>query len=141
MRRSRVFLVLFALAAALLSWHPAQAQKITGTITGTVTDSSGAAVSGATVTITNTATNKVQTATTDAQGGYTFAELPESTYTVEIKATQLQRSELVFIASNRSFLARGERPRRLRPEPEEPHHGSLHAGHMVEPGLQRWLLG
>ena len=58
MRRSRVFLVLIAIAAALLSWHPAHAQKITGTITGTVTDTSGAAVPGATVTITNTATNK-----------------------------------------------------------------------------------
>ncbi|QNI30670.1 carboxypeptidase regulatory-like domain-containing protein [Alloacidobacterium dinghuense] len=90
MRRSRVFLVLIALAAALLSWHPAHAQKITGTITGTVTDSSGAAVSGATVTITNTATNKVQAVTTDPQGGYTVAELPESTYTVEIKATGFQ---------------------------------------------------
>src|SRR5262249_10566780 len=90
MRRSRVFLVLFALAAALLSWHPAQAQKITGTITGTVTDTSGAAVPGATVTINNTATNKVQTATTDAQGGYTFAELPESTYQVEVKANGFQ---------------------------------------------------
>ena len=86
MRRSRVFLVLIALAALFLSWHPAQAQKITGTISGTVTDAIGAAVSGATVTVTNTATNKIQTVTTDAQGGYTVAELPESSYTVEVKA-------------------------------------------------------
>ncbi len=92
MRRSRVLLVLFALAAALLSWHPAHAQKITGSIAGTVTDSSGAAVPGAAVTVTNTATNKIYRVTTDAQGGYTVAELPESTYQVEVKATGFQDS-------------------------------------------------
>jgi hypothetical protein len=90
MRRSRVFLVLIAITAVFLLWHPAYAQKITGAITGTVTDSSGAAVPGATVTITNTATNKVQTVTTDSQGGYTVAELPESTYQVEVKGTGFQ---------------------------------------------------
>ncbi|MGC1295709.1 MAG: carboxypeptidase-like regulatory domain-containing protein, partial [Alloacidobacterium sp.] len=68
MRRSRVLLVLFALAAALLSWHPAHAQKITGSIAGTVTDSSGAAVPGAAVTVTNTATNKIYRVTTEAPG-------------------------------------------------------------------------
>ena len=92
MKRSRVFLVLIALAAAILSWHPAHAQKITGAITGTVTDSSGAAVSGATVTITNTATNKIYNVTTDSQGGYTVPELPESTYQVEVKGTGFQNS-------------------------------------------------
>lgn len=90
MRRTRVFLVLFALVAAFMPWRPAQAQKITGAITGTVTDSTGAAVPGATVTITNTATSKVYTVTTDAQGGYTVAELPESTYLVEVKANGFQ---------------------------------------------------
>src|SRR5580698_673045 len=92
MRRSRVLLVLIAIAAVFFTWHPAQAQKITGAITGTVTDSSGAAVPNATVTVTNTATNKIYTVTTDAQGGYTVAELPESTYQVEIKATGFENS-------------------------------------------------
>src|SRR5271168_3591606 len=103
MRRSRVFLVLIALAAAFLSWHPAHAQKITGTITGTVTDTSGAAVPGAAVTITNTATNKTSTLTTDSQGGYTFAELPESAYQVEVKATGFEnfitKSVVVHVAT------------------------------------------
>src|ERR1700754_550262 len=92
MRRSPVFLVLIAIAAALLLWHPAYAQKITGTISGTITDASGAAVPSATVTVTNTETNKAYTVTTDAQGSYTVAELPESTYQVEIKATGFQDS-------------------------------------------------
>ena len=90
MRRSRVLLVLVAVAAALLLWSQAYAQKITGAITGTVTDVSGAAVPGATVTVTNTATNKTYEVTTDSQGGYTVTELPESTYKVEVKATGFQ---------------------------------------------------
>ena len=87
MRRSRVFLVLIAFAAAFLLWLPAHAQKITGTITGSISDTSGAAVSGASVTVTNTATNKVYEVTTDAQGSYTVTELPDSTYRVDVKAT------------------------------------------------------
>jgi hypothetical protein len=92
MRRSRALLALVCLAAAIFFWHPAFAQKITGAISGTVTDTTGAAVPGATVTITNTATNKVYTVTTDSQGGYTVPELPESTYTVDVKAPNFKES-------------------------------------------------
>jgi hypothetical protein len=91
MRRSRSLLVLACLTAIFL-WRPALAQKITGAISGTVTDSSGAAVPNATVTITNTATSKVYTVTTDSQGGYTVPELPESTYTVDVKAPNFKES-------------------------------------------------
>jgi hypothetical protein len=72
-----------ALLMGLLSAH---AQKLTGTISGTVTDNSGAAIPGATVKVTNTATSKTFTATTDAQGNYTVPELPDSTYDVAISA-------------------------------------------------------
>jgi len=90
MRRQHIYLALIALATVFLLWHPAFAQRITGSIAGTVTDTSGAAVPSATVTVTNTATNKIYTATTDSQGGYTFADLPESTYQVEVKAANFK---------------------------------------------------
>ncbi|HEY1580688.1 MAG TPA: carboxypeptidase regulatory-like domain-containing protein [Terracidiphilus sp.] len=92
MRRSRVLLTLVVIAVALLLSYPAHAQKITGTISGAVTDVGGAAVSGAAVTVTNTATSRVYTVTSDAQGGYTVSDLPESTYRVEVKATGFQNS-------------------------------------------------
>jgi hypothetical protein len=57
------------------------------TLTGTVTDSSGAAVSGATVTIHDENKNSdVSTVTTDQTGVYTAPNLPFGTYTVTIKA-------------------------------------------------------
>jgi hypothetical protein len=61
------------------------AQQYSGTITGTVTDSSGAAVPGASVTATNKGNGSVYTATTSEQGVYTFAQLPVGTYNVDVK--------------------------------------------------------
>jgi hypothetical protein len=51
-------------------------------ITGTVTDPSGAVIPGATVTLTDTETNKVLTTTSDANGLYTFNALPPSRFTI-----------------------------------------------------------
>ena len=59
--RSRMLLVWFVF---LLCVPPAKAQVDTGTILGTVTDSTGANVSNARVTIVNQATAAPQTATT-----------------------------------------------------------------------------
>ena len=92
MKRSGILLVLIGFAAALLLWNPAYAQKITGTISGTVTDTSGAAVPNAPVIVTNTATGKVYTVDTDTQGSYTLADLPESTYQVDVKAPNFKES-------------------------------------------------
>src|SRR5581483_12272587 len=51
-------------------------QRETGTITGTVTDPSGAVVSGATVTTKSASTGAVRTTTTTNAGAYTIAGLP-----------------------------------------------------------------
>ena len=62
-------------------------QNITALATGTVTDPSGAVVSGATVIVHNDNTNTVvATVKTDSSGVYTVNELPASTYTVTVKA-------------------------------------------------------
>ena len=63
------------------------AQKTTGDITGTVTDSTGAVLPGVAVTAVCPATNLTRTATSDAQGGYTVPELPICVYKV---TTELQ---------------------------------------------------
>jgi hypothetical protein len=61
------------------------AQQYSGTITGTVSDPSGAAVPGATVTATNTANNATYSTTTSEQGVYSFAQLPVGVYDIHVK--------------------------------------------------------
>ncbi|HEX8286407.1 MAG TPA: carboxypeptidase regulatory-like domain-containing protein [Pyrinomonadaceae bacterium] len=61
--------------------------SVTGGIRGKVTDPQGAVVPNATVTVTNVGTNKVDTATTDQDGGYRFSNLQPGVYTVGITAT------------------------------------------------------
>jgi hypothetical protein len=57
---------------------------VTASISGTVTDSSGAVVAGATVTATNVDTAVATTLITNAQGFYSFQELPLGKYTVDV---------------------------------------------------------
>ena len=60
------------------------AQGITGSITGTVTDQTGAAVTGATVTALEAGTNGIHTVTTSDIGSYTISNLPPGQYTVTV---------------------------------------------------------
>jgi Carboxypeptidase regulatory-like domain/TonB-dependent Receptor Plug Domain/TonB dependent receptor len=57
-----------------------------GRISGTVTDSTGAAVSGASVTATRTGTAELTTASTDSQGNYVFPSLRPATYSLVASA-------------------------------------------------------
>ena len=59
------------------------AQAGTGVITGVVSDTTGAVVKGATVTLTSKATNQVQTATTNDDGLYSFVLLQPGTFSVK----------------------------------------------------------
>jgi len=81
MRRSAVLLFL---VVSLLFTSFALAQKISGTLTGTVTDPQGAIVPDATVTITDQGTNSTRTTATGAAGTYSFPELDPGTYTVKV---------------------------------------------------------
>jgi Carboxypeptidase regulatory-like domain len=59
------------------------AQAVTGTILGAITDSSGAVMPGATVTLTNTGTGLVRVVNTDSNGEYTVPSLPTGHYAVK----------------------------------------------------------
>lgn len=71
------------LAAATLSI----AQTSQGRILGTVTDSSGAVVSGAVVTVTNVATGVSRTATSSSAGDYVVPGLEAGPYSVKVQST------------------------------------------------------
>lgn len=62
----------------------AAAQTFSGTITGLVTDPSGSAVPGATVLLTNIATQEVRNAYSEANGRYTFSRLLPSSYSMKV---------------------------------------------------------
>ena len=78
-------LAVAVLLMAIALTTPANAQTFRGTILGTVTDSSGAAVSGATVTVKNTGTGLLRTVATDDDGNYSTPELPIGTYSVTVE--------------------------------------------------------
>jgi len=78
--------VLFAIALSLAGSATALAQSFTGSISGTVADQAGAAVSNATVTLTATLTGQMRTTTTNSQGDYLFPSLPPGEYRVRIAA-------------------------------------------------------
>src|SRR5438309_10871327 len=65
-----------------LSAPPLRAQVDTGSILGTVTDASGAAINGAKVTLTNEGTSATLTTTTGQDGSYKFAPLRVGNYKV-----------------------------------------------------------
>jgi hypothetical protein len=96
--RTRTFVVaaLCVLVLLLGSASTVKAQIYYGTITGTVTDSTGAVVSGATVTVKNVGTGEVYTATTTESGSYVVAQTPIGVY--EVRVTQKGFKE--FIATD-----------------------------------------
>lgn len=61
------------------------AQQYSGTIVGTVTDSTGAVIPGATITVINTGTAARLTQTSGGQGEFTFAQLPVGAYELHVK--------------------------------------------------------
>ena len=67
-----------------------RAQSSSGTIHGSVLDPSGAAIAGATVEIQNPVSQFNQTSRSDAQGAFTFVNLPFSSYHVTANAPNFQ---------------------------------------------------
>jgi len=83
----RITALLAALAMVLgLSAKMARGQAITGSIVGTVLDSSGAVVAGANVTAKNTDTGVTYTTTTGSEGFYTIPNLPPGKYDVTVQS-------------------------------------------------------
>ncbi len=83
--RRRSLACTLMLGLMLLAGTSLLAQGITGTITGTVTDPSGAAVPAATVTVRQVSTNSVHVVTTSDDGSFTATQLPPGDYTVEVE--------------------------------------------------------
>jgi hypothetical protein len=86
MRSSRLFHSLSLFTVLLLCLAPlTQGQSTYGSITGLVTDSTGAAVADAKVTLTNTGTQETRTQNTGSDGLYSFVNLIPGNYRVDVE--------------------------------------------------------
>jgi hypothetical protein len=81
--RKQHLLPLALITFLVLSPCTARAQNVYGTIAGTVTDASGAAVAGATVTLTNLGTSETHSMQSSSSGEYTFVNILPGRYRVE----------------------------------------------------------
>ena len=84
---SRLRAFVLTLLLCCVSMAPVAAQEAGGTIVGTVTDPSGAAVGSANVTIKNVATGVERNSATNADGVYSAPNLIPGTYEITIIAT------------------------------------------------------
>jgi hypothetical protein len=103
--KRRPYFRLWALLALFLCTSlGTPAQQTTATILGNVLDSSGAALVGATVTITNTATNAVRSSVSDSAGQYNIPSLPPGHYTLnaEMKGFQNTRIDAVILQASQT---------------------------------------
>jgi Carboxypeptidase regulatory-like domain/TonB dependent receptor len=101
---TRCLLVAFLIASAFLLLPAANAQLYTGSIAGTVTDSSGAAVPGAQVKATDADKGFEFTATSDSTGRYVIRQLPPARYVVSASASgfKSQRKEAITVEVNQN---------------------------------------
>ena len=93
-------LVCFATFAILLLLAPAAWAQDNATITGNVTDSSGAVIPNASVTLTNPATNQSRATVSNSTGAYRFPNLGVGTYTLVVTAPTFQKYTKTGIVVN-----------------------------------------
>jgi len=99
--RSRLaFVALLTLLLALCMPSLMAQSAGTSSLTGTITDPSGAAIPNVTVTLTSNDTNQVRTETTGADGQYKFTLLPPGNYKVRFSATGFKTSEIGSVVLN-----------------------------------------
>lgn len=85
----------FLVGIGLVLVSPAAfAQSTTSALIGSVTDSTGAFVAGATVTVINAATGVSSSVTDDSQGTYRVSQLPPGTYSIKVSAAGFQSYDI-----------------------------------------------
>jgi hypothetical protein len=92
--RHRVFAIVIIALLAFAPFAFSQSNVSAGSISGTVTDPSGATVPNVPVSITNTATGRTINLTTNSSGGYTTGALQPGPYTVKVTAKGFQSVSL-----------------------------------------------
>jgi hypothetical protein len=97
MLRKNIATIVTVMLAVLACAGPAGAQTLTGQLSGTVTDSSGGVLPGATATLVNDLSNDSRTTVTNESGNFVFAAVPPGTYKVSVELAGFQKSEVTGI--------------------------------------------
>ena len=92
MTLKRLMTGMLAIAALMAPFLVAQS-LVSGDLTGTVTDPSGAVVPGAIVTLKNTANGQTHTTSSNSRGAYRFSLLPPGGYVVSASAQGFSKAE------------------------------------------------
>src|SRR4249919_2006857 len=92
--RSRSLARLLAVLILLASWVVTGRAQTQGAVTGAVTDTSGAPVPGANVTVTNSATRGTRTTVTNGEGVYSFPGLPPGSYQLKVELQGFKTAEI-----------------------------------------------
>src|SRR5215467_3251835 len=100
MRMKKVFVPVATLSLVLVAIAASAQTSTTGSIEGVVTDPNGAAVKGATVTVTSPNLIAARTATTNDEGRYQLPALPPGTYKVSVDASGFGKYEQEGVAVN-----------------------------------------
>jgi hypothetical protein len=95
----RFAMISVSLSLALLLCTAALSQSITASLQGRVADKSGAVLTKATVTATNTETGLSRSTTSDDAGEYKIASLPVGNYKVDVKAGTFQQQSRAIALS------------------------------------------
>jgi hypothetical protein len=96
--RGKITLVFASLFLCLTFCIESIAQTTNATLSGTVSDSSGALIPGVSVKATNTGTGIVNTTITNEAGAYNFASLQTGSYTITVELTGFQTQTLTNFA-------------------------------------------
>src|SRR5713101_7865353 len=91
--RATIVVVLTLLAALATTPGDLHAQGLTGQITGTIVDSAGGVLPGATVIVRNAGTNLVRDTLTGGDGSFIFPDLLAGTYDVKVALPGLKTFE------------------------------------------------
>ena len=95
-----------SLSLILLLSLPASGQLIQGSIDGTVTDTTGAVIPGASVSLSNEATGEARETSTGAAGNYSFPTVNTGTYTVSVQSDGFSTSTTTGITVSANALTR-----------------------------------
>ena len=88
------FVLSLLFLALMISSTPAIAQSTFGAVIGTVSDTSGAVVKGASVTLVNVGTSAHKEMVTDENGSFSFINLDAGKYSLTVQAPSFQKVEL-----------------------------------------------
>ncbi|WP_263357076.1 TonB-dependent receptor [Acidicapsa ligni] len=86
--------LMLALAVIIFAAVAGHAQSTTSAVNGTVTDTTGAVVAGASISVVNTATGITYHAGSDNVGAYHVTQLPPGTYTMEVTKSGFETQHL-----------------------------------------------